>query len=248
MSDNDTPVADELAIRELVARYADAVARRDDDAWAATWTEDALHCRQNDCENLYQLIMSRSGQVKVTANAPADPSLPDFVLELRDRDGHVIAEDRKLMKRPRVITRGLAPGLYLVAIMGRDKQDHLLSYKLRYDPIQKKRRRTQPPPKITKDELPPIPPPPPPPPTTPKVWIASEVLEVERQGSEPVAVLLEAGTSQGMKPGLTGELVEADQVIGKLEVVDVYAEGSRARIVGALTAPITLDTTARLEK
>jgi uncharacterized protein (TIGR02246 family) len=33
-------VADELAIRELVARYADAVVRRDEDAWAATWTKD----------------------------------------------------------------------------------------------------------------------------------------------------------------------------------------------------------------
>ena len=33
-------VADELAIRALVARYADAVCRRDPDAWAATWAED----------------------------------------------------------------------------------------------------------------------------------------------------------------------------------------------------------------
>jgi SnoaL-like domain len=31
---------DELAIRALVARYADAVCRRDPDAWAATWAED----------------------------------------------------------------------------------------------------------------------------------------------------------------------------------------------------------------
>ena len=33
-------VEDELAIRALVARYADAVCRRDPDAWAATWAED----------------------------------------------------------------------------------------------------------------------------------------------------------------------------------------------------------------
>lgn len=32
--------ADELAIRNLLARYGDAVARRDADAWAATWAED----------------------------------------------------------------------------------------------------------------------------------------------------------------------------------------------------------------
>jgi len=32
--------ADELAIRTLVARYADAVCRSDLDAWTATWAED----------------------------------------------------------------------------------------------------------------------------------------------------------------------------------------------------------------
>ena len=33
-------VEDELAIRSLVARYCDAVCRRDPDAWAATWAPD----------------------------------------------------------------------------------------------------------------------------------------------------------------------------------------------------------------
>ena len=34
-------VEDELALRNLMSRYIDAVARRDGDAWAATWCEDA---------------------------------------------------------------------------------------------------------------------------------------------------------------------------------------------------------------
>jgi ketosteroid isomerase-like protein len=34
-------VADELAIRDLVARYSDAVIRADAVAWAETWAEDA---------------------------------------------------------------------------------------------------------------------------------------------------------------------------------------------------------------
>lgn len=33
---------DDLAIRDLVARYADAVCRRDAEAWAATWAEDGV--------------------------------------------------------------------------------------------------------------------------------------------------------------------------------------------------------------
>lgn len=32
-------IADELAIRQLVARYADAVNRRDETLWASTWDE-----------------------------------------------------------------------------------------------------------------------------------------------------------------------------------------------------------------
>jgi len=37
---NQTP-ADELAIRELNAAYADAVMRRDPEAWSALWAEDS---------------------------------------------------------------------------------------------------------------------------------------------------------------------------------------------------------------
>jgi len=33
---------DELAIRDLVARYSDAVGRRDETAWAETWAEDGV--------------------------------------------------------------------------------------------------------------------------------------------------------------------------------------------------------------
>ncbi|MBE0598868.1 MAG: nuclear transport factor 2 family protein [Desulfuromonadales bacterium] len=41
MSENPS-VADELAIRSLVARYVDAVHRRHRDDWAATWADDGL--------------------------------------------------------------------------------------------------------------------------------------------------------------------------------------------------------------
>jgi ketosteroid isomerase-like protein len=35
-------IQDELAIRNLVARYSDAVGRRDEDTWAGTWTDDGV--------------------------------------------------------------------------------------------------------------------------------------------------------------------------------------------------------------
>jgi uncharacterized protein (TIGR02246 family) len=39
MADLARAITDELSIRNLVARYADAVNRRDTDAWAATWSK-----------------------------------------------------------------------------------------------------------------------------------------------------------------------------------------------------------------
>ena len=38
---SDSRAADELAIRGLVARYAEAVSSRNREQWAATWSEDA---------------------------------------------------------------------------------------------------------------------------------------------------------------------------------------------------------------
>ena len=36
------PIEDELALRNLMGRYADAVNRVDADAWIATWAEDSI--------------------------------------------------------------------------------------------------------------------------------------------------------------------------------------------------------------
>ena len=39
---NPARIADELAIRVLVDRYADAIVRRDEEAWAKTWADDGV--------------------------------------------------------------------------------------------------------------------------------------------------------------------------------------------------------------
>lgn len=196
--------------------------------------EDTLHCAKGRCTQFYRLVVDKKKRISVRADAPSDPRLPDFSLVLEDRDGHVVADDRKANQRPRRVIETLDPGLYYVRIVGHDKKDDQLSYKIVAKQVYKRRSAPRAPRKRA----------PPPPPT----FFESEVLEVERAGGEPVAVLIEAGTAQGMVPGQTGELIEGDVVIGKLEIVDVYAEGSRARILGGLTAPITLDTRARLQK
>jgi hypothetical protein len=79
-------------------------------------------------------------------------------------------------------------------------------------------------------------------------WVIAEVLDVEEVAGRPAAVMLEAGGSEGIEPGMRGELFEGDAVIGRIEVVEVYPTGSRARILGALSGPVNFDTLSRIQK
>jgi hypothetical protein len=88
---------------------------------------------------------------------------------------------------------------------------------------------------------------PPEPPAPQAVWVVAEVLDVEEADGEPTAVMIEAGAPDGIVPGLQGELYEDDAVIGQIEVVEVYPSGSRAKIVGPLTAPVSFDTLSRIQ-
>ena len=78
------------------------------------------------------------------------------------------------------------------------------------------------------------------------VWIVAEVLDVEETAGVPSAVMIEAGEPDGVEAGMLGELFEGDEVIGQIEIVDVYPTGSRARIVGPLSAPVSFDTFSRI--
>ena len=77
-------------------------------------------------------------------------------------------------------------------------------------------------------------------------WIVAEVLDVEEEAGEPSAVMIEAGAPDGVREGMRGELVDGETVIGEIEVTDVYKSGSRARLLGPLSAPVSFDTVSRI--
>jgi hypothetical protein len=104
-------------------------------------------------------------------------------------------------------------------------------------------------PRAAEPPVPPAPVPAPlpePPPAPEPTWVVAEVLDVEEASGKPAAVMIEAGEPDGIRAGMRGELVEEDVVIGRIEVVDVYPSGSRARIVGPLLAPVSFDTVSRI--
>lgn len=210
--------------------------------------EDALHCKKRDCDDWYRLVVQTRRVVEVEVDAPADPALPDFGLSLYDADMTLVGDERAVRTGPRNIRRALAPGLYYVHVWGLGDNRDRLSYKLTLRDLTPRKAgrkratgasgsssstRSRSAPAPTTAEPPPL---------------VGEVIEVERDGGEPTAVLLQLTLSDGIEKGLTGRLVDAGEVIGQLEIVDVYSEGSRARIVGGLSAPITADTKAEIAR
>jgi len=207
------------------------------------WHEDSLHCRRGLCSDWYKVVLQEPIDLEIEADAPVHESLPDFALIVEDSERRRVGDDLEPLHRPRRVQRSFQPGVYYLQIMGLDRNAELMSYKLIA--------RRPPPPRIApssapKRNTPPAarPPAAPPPPRI----IESAVIEVERHGGEPAFVLIEAGRAAGMEKGLSGDLVDGAKTLGRVEIVDVYEAGSRARIVGGLSAPITLDTVARIRK
>lgn len=206
--------------------------------------EDFLHCERDRCDQWFRLIVERERSIVVEADAPAHPSLPDFSLTLVSRQLNLLGRDGEPLERPRRVEKKLQPGVYFVHLESINDHDDRLSYKLEVK-TPRKRARIRPPKTQRPKRRTPAPPPEPP---KPVFLLETAILEVERDGGEPVAVLLEAGTGTGLQRGMRGELREGDTTIGEIEIVAVYAQGSRARIVGGLSAPITFDTRARVRK
>lgn len=100
----------------------------------------------------------------------------------------------------------------------------------------------------------PMGPPTPPPPETPETpaarpgasWIVAEVLDVEEVSGRARTVMIEAGEPDGVEAGMEGVLVDGETEIGRIEIVEVYPTGSRARIVGVLSGPVSFDTLSRI--
>jgi hypothetical protein len=73
------------------------------------------------------------------------------------------------------------------------------------------------------------------------------VLEVEGRPGDPRSVLISRGERDGIRPGLRGRMLQDGEEIATVEIVDVYPDGSRARIDGTLRAPITPDTRVEID-
>jgi hypothetical protein len=197
-----------------------------------TPTTDQLFCRNGDCADWYRFQVTGRGELRVELVAGSDTRERPLRLELADGRAEpieeVAAEDGAASLR-----FPAQPGHYMLRVDSRDEQKRPLAYEL-----------------TAYFEAEPPPPPPPPPPPKPVAQfrvVEGAVLEVEGEGGEPRAVLIDRGEQEGIAAGQRGRLLEGDQTIGSVVVEQSYPEGSRVRIDGALGAPITAHTRAEID-
>jgi hypothetical protein len=214
-------------------------------------TEDALACdkRTNDCADWFRVRIKGQGRVVASVHLLAEPDAdrgrddddskapkhPEFTLELRDKSGELLSSVASEGRREAEAATDAEAGS-LFAVVSSPGGRQTLRYRVRaaFEPA-----------------APPPPPPPPPareePPPPPRIETRSgAVLEVERNAGEE-AVLIELGAAAGMKPGLRGRLLDGSREIGAVVVQDVYPDGSRARVEGALLGRISAQTRVEIE-
>ena len=201
---------------------------------------DSLECPSGcgghggDCGDWYQTRVEGPGKLLVEVrNTGERASDNGIAVSLADAKGKIVANARAIGTEPAELEWRVAPGSYYVAVTPIDpKQKGAQTYEVR----------------ATYEAPPPPPPAPPPPPPPPKFEThTSAVLEAEGPAGRPTTVLLEAGRAAGMRAGLRGRLVDAGRTIGEIEIIEVYDQGSRARLAAPPTAPITPTTEAQID-
>jgi hypothetical protein len=206
-----------------------------------------LHCAKGRCENGYELAIAESGEARIEAYAPYGREQPDFGLRVEDASGKSVARSVRPHVRPRRIDKYLKRGTYRVLVysLGSNLSE------LRYEVTARVAREGRPV-RVPEDPTPseattrPKPEKDPPVADSPVVdssadagrRLTSEVLDVEEDGGVPSFVLIEAGETEGIQPGMKGQLLEQGARIAEIEVVEVFPDGSRARIQGDLGSPV----------
>jgi len=198
---------------------------------------DRLDCQdptRPDCVDWFVLEIPGKGEIRLEVAATHPDGLaPDYQVTLANHRGDPL---RRLSNRGRAKVQmdwSGDPGAYFVAI-GSGPSETVVQYRLlaRYQPLavrddsQPKRERRR----ETRFET-----------------VSSMVLEVETGRGRPRCVIIDGGRRSGHRVGFRGRLVERGRFVAELEIVDVFDEGSRARIETELVGAITPQTMAEID-
>jgi len=233
-----TPVSFLLSISILLAAAALGCAKPkpDTDGTAAQarglalgdWHSDQLHCRSLDCSDWYRLDLGVRGDLVIDVASP-DGVARNFDVSLASASSEILTRASSRGSGRAQVEWKTSAGTYLVEVSSADDSRQPQAYQIRA-------------------LFTPEPPPPPPPPPEPKFdTLEAEVIEIEGTTAEPAAVLLDKGSQDGVRRGLSGRLYDGGEQIGSIEIVETYPEGARATLRGSLSAPVTPSTRAEID-
>jgi hypothetical protein len=189
---------------------------------------DQLACqdrRAPDCTDWYVVRLPSEGEIRLEVTATSSEGLtPDYVVTIADDRADPLQSASNRGRREVQMTWSGASGAYFVGV-GSGAQQSGLHYDIavRYQP---------PHPEDPEEEVK----------TT--SWM---VLEVESEGGQPRYVVIDGGSKSGLQEGFPGRLIEGDRSIAEIEIVEVFDEGSRARITTELEDQITSKTAAEID-
>jgi len=208
---------------------------------------DSADRTRGDLDDWYRLEVPAAGTVYLELSA-AQPhgSLPGLFLVLTERGGVAHVDPTRTGGRTRVVlSREVQPGAYLVWVGTEPEAAGSVPYEIRAHfkpkPLPPK---PKPRPKAVAPVAPVVAPPPPAPAFETHV---TSVVEIERGQDDAQFVTIAGGERMGFQPGFTGRLVDGGRTLGTFEIIEVYSGGSRVKIRGRLSGPVSGRTVVEVD-
>ena len=192
------------------------------------WT-DSLDCARGDCVDWFRVQVTEGGKLRVRSRSTTENA--SYSIEVtRMEGGSIVARQGS---GSLVLESPIESGEYLIRISAAAESEQPVAYQLIADWRPPSRR-----------------PPPPRPQPAPEPQFetrSGEVLELEGAMGDPDHVLFSLGRGEQMQAGFEGRLIRDGRSIARIRVIEVFGDGSRARIEGALSEPITPDTIVEID-
>jgi hypothetical protein len=201
---------------------------------------DEFNCPVGNCVHWYNVTVPSKGKLRILVE-PSElanreqggglfgkkqeaSGLPSFDIALSDHQGKSIVRVKSEGGKQRALESSVAKGSYSVSVWS-EAPGRPFAYRLtsKFKAAPKPRAK-------------------------PRFEVRSAmILEAEGWGTDIEAILIDLGSTKGMREDLTGRLVDDGEEIGTFEIEQVYPDGSRARINGRLSRPLGPDTQAEIK-
>jgi hypothetical protein len=77
--------------------------------------------------------------------------------------------------------------------------------------------------------------------------VSARIIELEGHAGSEQRVLVDKGSDSGVRAGARGRLVDGGRTLAEIEVIQVFPEGSRARVLGGMQGAVSAETRAEIQ-